>query len=274
MKEKIWFDKKIFTSAILGALLSFLGAVIYYNFERHQVGEKIVTQIKWEIYENITDIFSATESYDEAETFKNIAKLKPESSIQDTKFYYLTRHDLRDDFFKARIGDFTLFENSVMKDVLEFYSLLHSVDENERQMEKIFDNKINLKAGIVSDIANDIAENTKRMRTMGAQVVGKIMYYYNNYDLNIRKKDSPEILSENVINDLYKEVAKYVDGVKTGQTINAYELAEKIHLLNSESFVCNSAYSDVCVLATTHYLILKTEKTNNNLQVYNGYIKK
>lgn len=272
--EKKYFDWKLFMSAILGAVLTLLGAVAYYWFERDQLEHNVAYQAKWEIYENITDSYSDKHLRNQDKTFEMLTSLDPNSSIQNSNFYYLTRHSLRDDFFKASGANLNLLDSPVMKDVLEFYSLLYSVDESEKQMENIFVNKVPLKAEMVQDISSDILENAIRMRTMGAQAVGKIMYYYDDYDLNIRKKDDPNISSEEILNDLYKEVVKYVGDIEKGQRINAYDLAERLLFLNSEVFVCDSLYSDVCLISTAHYLILKTGMVDDSLQVYNGYIKK
>ena len=81
-KKTTWLNKKSFTSAVLGALLALLGGIVYYNFERHQLAQDIAVQIKWEVYENITDTFDNVSSYDQAETFKKLTKLEPSSSIQ------------------------------------------------------------------------------------------------------------------------------------------------------------------------------------------------
>jgi len=272
-KKTTWLNKKSFTSAVLGALLALLGGIVYYNFERHQLAQDIAVQIKWEVYENITDTFDNVSSYDQAETFKKLTKLEPSSSIQDADFYYLTRHSLRDDFFKSRVGDFHLLEKQVMRDAQEFYSLLYSVDENERQLEGIFINKVPLKSSTASDIANDIAENTKKMRTVAAQVVGEIMYQYGIYDLNLKKKDEPELSSEDILQNLYNQVYKQVNSVKKNGLISAYEIASALDLFNPNIFSCDSPL-DVCGLATSHYLIMKTNQVNKKLPAYNGHIKK
>ena len=213
LEEKKWFDRKSLVSATLGAALTLIGGIIYYNFERHQLGRDIADQIKWEVYENITDTFDNVSSYDQAETFKKLSELDSNSSIQNSNLYYLTRHDLRDDFYQARVGNFNLLKGKVMRDSLEFYSLLHAVDENEKQMESIFVGKVPLKASIVDEIGKDIGENTKRMRTMGAQVVGEIMYYYDSYDLALQKNDELELSTEKLLNNLYRQVRERVNTI-------------------------------------------------------------
>ena len=160
-----------------------------------------------------------------------------------------------------------------MRDSLEFYSLLHSVDESERQMESIFINKVPLKAGKVNEIGEDIAENTKRMRTMGAQVVGEIMFYYNSYDLALRKNDEPKLSNGQLLDSLYLQVRKQVSEIDEGGLIGAYEIATNLGLLNPNIFSCDSPL-DVCGLATSHYLIMKTGLINEKLPAYNGHIRK
>jgi hypothetical protein len=271
--ENVWLDRKAFVSALLGALLTLIGGIIYYSFEQRQLGQDIAAQVKWEVYENITDTFDNISSYDQAETLKKLSELDPNSSIQNSNFYYLTRHDLRDDFFQARVGNFNLLKGKAMRDSLEFYSLLHSVDENERQMESVFVNKIPLKVETVNEIGKDIAENTKRMRTMGAQVVGEIMYYYDSYDLALEKNDEPESSTDQLLNNLYRQVQEQVNGIDKGGLISAHEIATNLGLFNPNIFSCDSPL-DVCGLATSHYLIMKTGLVNEGLPAYNGHMKK
>jgi len=274
-----WLDKKSFSSAVLGAVLSavfaFIGGIFYFNYEQDQLGRNIASQLEWEILDNITNIYNSSISNKQEETFLAFNQFDPESSILDTKSYYINRFSIRDSVFTARVGDLHLLKGGVlMEDVLNFYSMLHTVDENERQLFNVFENKTPLKVEQIVGISQSINTNTRRMRTIGAQAVGKIMYYYGNYDLTLKRVDSPDASTDEILADLYSKTLPYVQNTKKGDLINAFEIASSTQLLNSQIYQCEFSSPDMCALATEHYLILKTGMIEDKKLVYNGYIKK
>lgn len=261
-------------AAFVTAFFAFVGGVIYYKYERCQLGEKIAYQLKWEILENITNTYDHIKSNKQEETFLEFNNLDPESSILEANSYYLSRFSVRNEFFKSRVGDLNLLAGGVlMKDVLNFYSMLYTVDESEKQLHNVFANKVPLKVKTVIGISKDICENTKKMRTIGAQAVGKIMYYYDNYDFAIKKIDEPELVPKEILAELDQKTLIYLDKIKSGQTISAYDLASSTQLLNPSIYDCGFSF-DVCALATAHYLLLKTGMVDDSLLFYNGYVKR
>lgn len=263
----------VFFSALFGAFLAFMGDIGFSYIRNYQEGNKLAKQVKWEIYENISDTFDNVKSFNQEKTFEKIKNLNPESSILDASLLYWTSHSVRDQLYKIRSGDFGLLKGRVVKDILEFYSLLYAVDENEKQLESVFFNKISAKAETVVGMTGDISDNTKRMRTMGAQTVGKLMFYYDIYDFTIQKNDDINLSTEDILKDLLFKVEKIVKNKKSGELISAYEVAEELKLNDNITYECFSSF-DVCALATSHYLLLKTGKVNEEISVYNGYKKK
>lgn len=260
-------------SASLGALLA-LGGNIFFNFYLiNQDSLRLANQIKWEIYEDISDVYSGEKSYKQEQTFKSFDNYDPNKSILDTNSYYWTLHSKRDQIYEARSGSIGILKDEVMKDVLDFYSLLDVVDKNEKQLESIFTNKVSAKVSTVKDISFGVADNTRKMRTIGAQAIGKIMYYYNLYDFDLRRKDEKQLTTEAILHNLLIQTNKYIDERKTDDIVGNAELAEYLNLTNSEIYSCYSSL-DVCALATSHFLMLQTGKMKEEIQIYNGLKKK
>jgi len=262
-----------FMSALLGASLAFVGDIGFNHIRNIEDGNRLANEVKWEIFENISDSYSDIVSYNQEVSFNQLKKLKPDSSVLDSKFLYLTTHPIRDQLYRARSTDFGILDYKVMKDVLEFYSLLYAVDEKENQLEKIFFNRIPVQSKITSDIATDISENTKKMRTAGAQAVGEIMFYYKKYDLVIKKIDSPQLTPDEIVANLLTKVNEFVENKKTGEIISAPEVMDILKLNDPNIYECNPTL-DVCALATAHYLILKTGMVDKNFQIFNGQKRK
>ncbi|MEK7084131.1 MAG: hypothetical protein AAB932_02780 [Patescibacteria group bacterium] len=272
----IWFHSKkyiiVLSSALLGASLALGGDITFNSIRDIKEAKRLAEEVKWEIYENISDTFNNEKSFDQEETFKKLEKLDPQSSILNSSFFYWTTHSVRDQLYKTRSNSFGLLKDDVMKDVLEFYSLLYGVDENEKQLENIFIKKIPAKVETVTSITTGISKNTKGMRTIGAQAVGKIMFHYDIYDFDLQKIDSPTSSTKEILNNLSVKVNEFVKEKKSGEIINAAEVASQLKLDDPNIYNCYSSF-DVCALATSHYLILKTEMVDHNIQITNGHKK-
>lgn len=273
----IWFNSgsfwKFVISSMLGAFLALGGNIYFNNYLVKQESVRLAGEIKWEIYENISDIFNNLKCGKQEETFNKLRDLDPNMSVLDTNYYYFSQHSARDQLYKSRSDNLGILKPEVMKEVFNFYSLLYAVNDGESELKNTFVNKVNAKVATIISMTDDISDNTKRMRTVGAQAVGKIMYYYNVYDFDLQKKDSPELSTERIIDDLLAQANNYLDTKQTDEIIGNVELAEYLKLYDNEIYDCFSSF-DVCTLATSHYLMLKTGKVQEDVQVYNGLKKK